>query len=59
MDVTRYQIVLFNNKSKKRIVATSRIFTNINKKYKLKYTSRFKVINLNKIDVSKLVNISL
>ena len=34
MDITSYQIVLFNNKSKKRIVATSRIFTNINKKYK-------------------------
>jgi hypothetical protein len=34
MDVTSYQIVLFNNKSKKRIVTTSRIFTNINKKYK-------------------------
>lgn len=34
MSNTKYQIVLFNNKSKKRIVATSRIFTNINKKYK-------------------------
>tara|TARA_R100000951_G_scaffold79203_1_gene67187 strand:+ start:1686 stop:2318 length:633 start_codon:yes stop_codon:yes gene_type:complete len=34
MSITSYQIVLFNNKSKKRIVATSRIFTNINKKYK-------------------------
>ena len=34
MDITSYQIVLFNNKSKKRIVASSRIFNNINKKYK-------------------------
>ena len=31
---TKYQIVLFNNQSKKRIMATSRIYNNINKKYK-------------------------
>ncbi len=34
MSGTKYQIVLFNNKSKKRIVATSNVFGNINKKYK-------------------------
>ena len=31
---TKYQIVLFNNQSKKRVMATSRIYNNINKKYK-------------------------
>tara|TARA_R110002051_G_scaffold200246_1_gene267159 strand:+ start:1411 stop:2043 length:633 start_codon:yes stop_codon:yes gene_type:complete len=31
---TKYQIVLFNNQSKKRIMATSRIYYNISKKYK-------------------------
>ncbi len=31
---TKYQIVLFNNQSKKRIMATSRIYNNINKKFK-------------------------
>ena len=51
MSSTKYQIVLFNNKSKKRIVATSNVFVNINKKYKeihkksnvifpLKYTNK-------------------
>ena len=34
MSNTKYQIVLFNNKSKKRIIATSRIYNNIKKKYK-------------------------
>jgi len=33
MSETKYQIVIFNNQSKKRIVATSRIQSNIIKKY--------------------------
>ena len=31
---TKYQIVLFNNKSKKRILNTSNVYININQKYK-------------------------
>ena len=33
MSDTKYQIVIFNNQSKKRIIATSNIYSNINKKY--------------------------
>jgi hypothetical protein len=33
MSDTKYQIVIFNNQSKKRILATSNLYSNINKKY--------------------------
>jgi len=40
---TKYQIVIFNNQSKKRIIATSNIYSNINKKYN-KITKKSNVI---------------
>ena len=40
---TKYQIVIFNNQSKKRIIAASNIYSNINKKYN-KITTKSNVI---------------
>ncbi len=52
MSDTKYQIVIFNNKSKKRVIAASNIYNNIIKKYN-KITTKSNVIFSTKYNKKK------